>query len=138
MKVTKVMLTPTSQEGSSVLGYGTVTFDDVFCVEFKIMKSSKDGNLFVNWPSYQKQDKTWKSSVYFYNEDKTIMYNARNEVSEVILNEYNSKVIKNKDPYNKGKEKATNKKEQEALLKINDKSDDEAFASMLLDDDIPF
>lgn len=91
MEITKIYVAK-SNSGVSV-GYGSVTFDDAMIVRFSIMKSSKDGKLFVNWPTKQGKDGKWYPDVTFVvDEAADNPYSIKNGFDSEIIKEFN-KVI---------------------------------------------
>lgn len=92
MKVTNINIYKTTSD--VILANGSVTFDEVFFVKFKIMKSSKDSSLFVSWPSQKGKDGEWyQDAGYFINneeEDTSIKFAFKNEVDNQIIKECNT------------------------------------------------
>jgi DNA-binding cell septation regulator SpoVG len=96
MEITKVSVFKTSND--TFVGNGSVEFDECFFVRFKIVKSSKDGSLFISWPSTKGKDKETQADKYYpeagyvLGDDEDTKYIFKNSVDEYIIKEYN-KVI---------------------------------------------
>lgn len=91
MEISKIYVAKSS--GGVSVGYGSVTFDDTLIVRFSIMKSSKDGKLFVNWPSKKGKDDKWYPDVSFVvDESADNPYENKNTIDSAIIKEFN-KVI---------------------------------------------
>lgn len=91
MKITRVYVAK-SNSGVSV-GYGSVVFEDALIVRFSIMKSGKDGKLFVNWPSKKGADNKWYPDVSFVvDEAAENKYAIKNSVDSEIIKEFNKVV----------------------------------------------
>lgn len=92
MNITKIYVAKSN--GGVSVGYGSITFEEAITIRFSIMKSGKDGRLFVNWPSKKGTDNKWYPDVSFVvNEnDEENKYAIKNSIDSEILKEFNKVV----------------------------------------------
>lgn len=92
MEITNVNIYKNNNE--TFVANGSVEFDGVFFVKFKVVKSSKDGSLFISWPSQKstKDDKYYPDAGYVLGEDEETKYDFKNKVDSFLIKEYNALV----------------------------------------------
>jgi DNA-binding cell septation regulator SpoVG len=95
MEITKVQVWKNKSE--TFVANCSVEFDDVFFVKCKVVKSSKDGSLFISWPNTKGKDadgndKYFPDAGFVLGEDEETKYDFKNAIDDQIIKEYNKVV----------------------------------------------
>jgi len=86
LKITETKVFVSNFDTGSGVGYGMITFNEALVVKFTIIKSGKDGRLFISWPQKKKADGDYVALVTFTSME------AKDKIGDHIVSEFNKKM----------------------------------------------
>ena len=108
MNITNIATFVNQNTTGASVGYGNLTFDKLLTVNFGVMKSNKDGSLWISWPSRKGKDKDGNDKFFnhiYFPEDAL---DFKKEIENAILEDFASKLQTSKpeETYAQKKEEA--------------------------------